>query len=53
MYSRTLKKLAGTAVKVLKDTIAALPSTATIVKAVSDLLPAIVSFWGCSIVKDV
>jgi len=42
----TLKKLAGTSIKVLKGTIAALPSTATIVKACSDLLPVITKLLG-------
>ena len=39
----TLKKLAGTAVKVLRGTIATLPDTAKLVEATSKLLPAIIS----------
>jgi hypothetical protein len=42
----TLKKLAGTSIKVLKGTIAALPSTATIIKACSELLPVITKLLG-------
>ena len=42
----TLKKLANTSLKVIKGTIAALPSTATLVKACSELLPAIVHLLG-------
>ena len=42
----TLKKLANTSIKVIKGTIAALPSTAMLVKACSELLPAIVHLLG-------
>jgi DNA-binding phage protein len=42
----TLKKLSGTAVKVIKGTIAALPDTAKLVEACGKLLPAIVSLLG-------
>ena len=42
----TLKKLANTSLKVIKGTIATLPSTATLVKACSELLPAIVHLLG-------
>ncbi len=41
-----LKKEASIAVKVIKGTIAVLPSTATLVKACSDLLPAITKLLG-------
>ena len=42
----TLKKLANTGIKVIKGTIAVLPSTATLVEAGSKLLPAIVHLLG-------
>ncbi|NJR66278.1 MAG: hypothetical protein HC772_14655 [Leptolyngbyaceae cyanobacterium CRU_2_3] len=42
----TLKKLSGTAVKVIRGTIAALPDTAKLVEACGKLLPAIVSLLG-------
>lgn len=42
----TLQKLSGTAVKVIKGTIAALPDTAKLVEACGKLLPAIVSLLG-------
>ncbi|KAM3097390.1 pentapeptide repeat-containing protein [Phormidesmis sp. 146-12] len=42
----TLKKLAATSVKILKGTVAALPSTATIVEACSKLLPLISKALG-------
>jgi hypothetical protein len=42
----TLKKLAGTAIKVLRGTIAALPATATLVEAGSKLLPLIAKAIG-------
>lgn len=42
----TLKKLANTAVKVLKGTVAALPATATLVEACAKLLPLITPLLG-------
>ncbi|HEY9643033.1 MAG TPA: pentapeptide repeat-containing protein [Coleofasciculaceae cyanobacterium] len=42
----TLKKLSSTAVKVIKGTIAALPSTASLVQACSELLPTIIHLLG-------
>jgi uncharacterized protein YjbI with pentapeptide repeats len=42
----TLKKLSGTAVKVIKGTIAALPDTAKLVEACGKLLPVIISLLG-------
>jgi uncharacterized protein YjbI with pentapeptide repeats len=41
-----LKKAANTATKILKGTIAALPSTTALVKAVTDILPIITKFFG-------
>jgi DNA-binding phage protein len=41
-----LKKLANTALKVIKGTVAALPATATLVEAVNQLLPTIARLLG-------